>query len=121
MTEASVKGVVHLVDETREYGAKKFRKRLVVLQQDDGKWTNYIPVEFIQDGCDEAGSLRVGDEVSIGYKLSGRRWQKDADSEVKFFVNVEAVWVRNENTASPKDDSPAAAPASDTPSSNLPF
>lgn len=35
--------------------------------------------------------LKVGDDVEVAYRLSGRRWQKDPGSEVKFFVNVEAT------------------------------
>ena len=91
MSDAKVSGVVHLVEETKTYGQKGFRKRLVVLEQDKGKFTNYVPVEFIQDGCDSADELKVGDEVEITYRLSGRKWQRDANSEVKFFLNAEAL------------------------------
>ena len=47
MSEAKVQGVVHLIEETKTYGQKGFRKRLVVLEQDKGRFVNYIPVEFI--------------------------------------------------------------------------
>ena len=33
----------------------------------------------------------VGDDVEITYRLSGRKWQRDANSEVKFFLNAEAT------------------------------
>jgi hypothetical protein len=91
MSEPKVRGVVHLVEETKTYGQKGFRKRLVVLEQDNGRFTNYIPVDFIQDGCDSADGLNVGDEVEITYRLNGRKWQRDANSEVKFFLNAEAI------------------------------
>ena len=91
MSDAKVQGVVHLIEETKTYGQKGFRKRLVVLEQDNERFTNYIPVEFTHDRCDTVDDLNVGDEVEITYRLSGRRWQKDASSEVKFFVNVEAT------------------------------
>ena len=54
MSEATVQGVVHLVEETKTYGQKGFRKRLVVLEQENGRFTNFIPVEFVQDNCDSA-------------------------------------------------------------------
>ena len=91
MSDTKVSGVVHLVEETKTYGQKGFRKRLVVLEQDNGRFTNYIPVDFIQDGCDSADELNVGDEVEITYRLNGRKWQRDAGSEVKFFLNAEAL------------------------------
>ena len=33
----------------------------------------------------------MGDEVEITYRLSGRRWQKDEQSEAKYFIDVEAI------------------------------
>ncbi len=91
MSDAKVRGIVHLVEETKTYGQKGFRKRLVVLEQDHDRFTNYVPVEFIQDSCDSADDLQAGDDVEITYRLSGRKWQRDAQSEVKFFLNAEAL------------------------------
>ena len=48
MSDATVSGVIHLIEETKTFGNKGFRKRLVVLEQDKGSFTNYIPVEFIR-------------------------------------------------------------------------
>ncbi|MCC9599271.1 DUF3127 domain-containing protein [Stieleria sp. JC731] len=94
MSDPSVTGVVHLIEETKTYGAKGFRKRLVVLEQDKGSFTNFVPVEFTRDSCDAVDEMNEGDEVEITYRLNGRRWQRDANSEVKFFVNVEATSFR---------------------------
>ena len=43
---------MHLIEQTKTFGQKGFRKRLVVLEQDNGRFTDYIPVDFIQDSCD---------------------------------------------------------------------
>lgn len=91
MSDPTVRGVVHLIEETKTYGQKGFRKRLVVLEQDKGSFTNYVPVEFTRDSCDSVDEMNEGDEVEITYRLSGRRWQKDPSSEVKFFLNAEAL------------------------------
>lgn len=94
MSEAKVRGIVHLIEDTKTYGQKGFRKRLVVLEQDDGRFTNYVPVEFTYEGCDSVDELNVGDDVEVDYRLSGRKWQKDPQSEVKFFLNAEASGFR---------------------------
>ncbi|MCG8448274.1 MAG: DUF3127 domain-containing protein [Pirellulales bacterium] len=102
MSEAKVRGIVHLIEETKTYGQKGFRKRLVVLEQDNDRFTNYIPVDFIQDDCDSVDQMKVGDDVEITYRLSGRKWQRDANSEIKFFLNAEALSfevVGQQNTA----------------------
>lgn len=91
MSDAKVRGKVHLIEETKTYGQKGFRKRLLVLEQDDERFTNYVPIDFIQDACDTLDDLNVGDEVEVTYRLSGRKWQKDSRSEVKFFLNAEAI------------------------------
>jgi len=91
MSEATVRGIVHLVEETKTYGQKGFRKRLVVLEQPSERFTNYVPIEFTGDACDNADGLSQGQDVEFIYRLSGRRWQKDPQSEVKFFLNAEAV------------------------------
>ena len=91
MSDATVQGYVHLIEKTKVYGQNGFRKRLVVLEQDSSRFTNYIPVDFVQESCDTVDELSAGDEVEITYRLSGRKWQRDEKSEVKFFLNAEAI------------------------------
>ena len=91
MSQPIVRGVVHFIDSTKTYGNNGFRKRLVVLEQDKQKFTNYVPVEFTHDNCDAVDDLKVGDDVEITYRLNGRKWQKDANSEVKYFLNAEGM------------------------------
>ena len=89
MSNPTVSGIVHLVEETKTYGQKGFRKRMVVLEQDNGRFSAYIPIEFIQDSCDTVDELHAGQEVEISYSLTGRKWQRDPGSEVKFFLSAE--------------------------------
>lgn len=91
MSDAKVTGHVHLIEETKTFGQKGFRKRLVVLEQNNGRFPSYIPVEFLQDACDQVDTLKVGDEVEVSYRLNGRKWQRDPQSEVKFFLSCEAL------------------------------
>ncbi len=94
MSNTTVRGIVHLIEETKSFGQKGFRKRLVVLEQANGRFTNYIPLEFTNDACDSADSLHVGDDVTITYRLTGRKWQRDPMSEVKYFLTAEAMGFR---------------------------
>ena len=91
MKDPTVRGVVHLIEETKSFGQKGFRKRLVVLEQAKGTFTNFVPVEFVKDGCDAVDELAVGDEIEVTYRLSGRRWQKDQASEAKYFLSAEGL------------------------------
>jgi hypothetical protein len=91
MSDTTVRGIVSVVEETKTYGQKGFQKRLVVLEQDNGRFPNLIPLEFVRDNCATADDLNVGDDVEISYQLTGRKWQKDPSSEVKYFLTAEAL------------------------------
>jgi len=91
MSDGKVRGVVHFIDETKTYGQKGFRKRLLVLEQGDDRFTNYVPLEFTNDSCDSIDDVKIGDEMEVSFRLRGRKWQRDPSSEVKYFVNAEAT------------------------------
>lgn len=110
MSTGKVEGKVHFIEETKTYGQKGFRKRLVVLEQDNGRFTNYLPMEFIQDSCDDANQLNVGDDVEVSFRLNGRKWQKDPSSEVKYFLSAEATGFTVKGAA-PAADTTDGSPA----------
>ena len=89
MAASTVTGVVEVIEETKTFG-KGFRKRTLVLKQDGGRFTQYIPVDFILDGCDSLDELKVGQTAEVTYQLGGRKWQRDENSEVKYFLSAEA-------------------------------
>ncbi len=91
MSDGNLRGTVHVVEPTKTFGQNGFRKRLVVLEQDKGRFTNYVPVEFLQDSCDAVDELKVGDVIDVTFRLTGRKWQKDSKSEVKYFLSAEAM------------------------------
>lgn len=91
MSDPIITGTVHLIEPTKTFGQKGFRKRLIVVEQTNGRFTNYLPLEFVQDSCDDADRLNPGDRISVTYRLTGRKWQKDERSEVKFFLSAEAT------------------------------
>ena len=87
---SKVTGTICHVGETKEFGTNGFRKREVILVQNQGKYDNYIPVVFIQDKCDEADELTSGTEVTVEYRLSGRKWTSP-EGEDRYFINLEVV------------------------------
>jgi hypothetical protein len=126
MSDGKVSGKVHFIDDTKTFGQNGFRKRTVVLEQDSGRFTNYIPVEFIQESCDSVDSLKVGDEAEITFQLTGRKWQKDAASEVKYFLNAQASSFRvigSGQAAAEEDGAPMFDPSNETEfdEDNVPF
>ncbi len=109
---ATVSGAVHLIEDTKTFGAKGFRKRMVVLEQDNGRFVNYIPLDFVQDGCDSVDELSVGDKVEVRYRLTGRKWQRDPESETKYFLSAEAQGFSRLDGGGPSGGKKPAAAAS---------
>lgn len=121
MSDAKVRGIVHVIEETKSFGQKGFRKRLLVLEQ-NGRFPNYIPIDFTGDNCDSIDSLKIGDEIEVTYRLNGRKWQKDPSSEVKFFLNAEAISFRAiGGKAGAEDANTAFAEASYEDDEDVPF
>lgn len=110
MADPTVNGNVHLIEPTKTFGQKGFRKRMVVLEQVNGRFTNYLPLEFISDACDSVDELKVGDKIKVSYRLTGRKWQRDEMSEVKFFLSAEATGYELIEAG---ETSPSAAAATD--------
>ena len=59
----------------------------------------------------------LGDEVEIAYRLSGRKWQRDQQSDVKYFLSAEATEFKvlqkaGSNSGGPTPD-PSEAPFTD--------
>jgi hypothetical protein len=66
-----LKGKIKLINPTKEYGAKGFKKRELVIETGDD-YPQFITVEFIQDKCEVLNSYNVGDIVTIGINIQGR-------------------------------------------------
>ena len=119
MSTGKIEGKVHFIEETKTYGQKGFRKRLIVIEQENGRFTNYLPIEFVQDSCDEADQMTVGSEVEVSYRLSGRKWQRDEQSEVKYFLSAEATGFRMLSGGG--GGSSSAAPKAEAPKEDAPY
>ncbi|MEQ1828649.1 MAG: DUF3127 domain-containing protein [Pirellula sp.] len=104
MSNSKIRGTVHVKEDTKTFGQKGFRKRLVVLEQQNGRFSNFIPLEFTNDACDLVDDLAIGDEIDVTYRLSGRKWQKDPMSEVKYFLSAEAMGFKKVGAGGPGQD-----------------
>ena len=86
--DLTVTGVVSVVEGIQTFGNNGFQKRTVVLEQDQGKFINYLPFELTNDDCHKADEIKVGSTLQVRYFLNGRKWQKDESSEPRYFVSL---------------------------------
>ena len=88
-----IKGKVIVIGETETVGsAGTFRKRLILVETDE-KYSQKIPVDFVQDNCALLDKHKVGQNVTIGVNVRGSEylgkyyvslngWKISADKEV---------------------------------------
>mgnify|MGYP002629028151 CR=1 FL=1 len=122
-----VSGKIKLIDETKTFGAKGFRKRDVVVVTSE-QYPQSILVEFIQDKCDLLDSYNVGQDVKISINIRGREWT-NPQGEVKYFNaiqgwKIEAMSAAPDSNVPPVDASDAfeaAKDISDEDPDDLPF
>lgn len=67
-----------------EFGAKKFRKAILVVEEADQKFPQPIPFEVTREALKKYSDLRDGDEVEISFNLRGREWNG------KYYSSLEA-------------------------------
>lgn len=97
--------VIH-VGETEEIGAKKFKKRAIVIETDgDSKWPQQVPVEFVGDNVGKLDGYMRDVEVEIDFDIRGREWKG------KYYVNLQGwkirkVGVRVEERRPAKEQAP---------------
>jgi hypothetical protein len=92
-----ITGKISVIEETKEYGQKGFRKRLVVIEQDQGKFTNHVPLEFTRDMCHLPDAFQVGETLQVEFKPNGRKYQRDSTSPVQYFVSLEVTQILSDH------------------------
>jgi len=81
-------GKIHSVDQTREYGDNKFKKRefviLVTGPDEKPEYPNYLAMELIKDKCETLDKFTMGQEIKVNFNLKGRLWQGNGKPEACF-------------------------------------
>ena len=106
------KATIYRMDDT-EVVSEKFSKRLIILREvwpsRFGEKENFLPVQFSQEKIAYLDAFKVGDEVVVKFNIDGRLWQKDEDSEVVCFINLNGYSIAlAENVTAP--EAPTQAP-----------
>lgn len=78
-------GVVIEVGKVQTFN--NFKKReLVVCDEPDAKYPNFVPFEATGDKCKELDAFKAGDEVEVGFFVNGRKWEKDG--KTRYFTSL---------------------------------
>jgi len=101
-----VSGKIKLINGSRSYGEKRFRKRSLVLTTSD-HYSQSLLIEFTQDKCDLLDNYKIGDKVTIAINLRGKEWLSP-DGGTKYFNSINGWRIENSSKINPKNSSAAA-------------
>ena len=99
------KGQAHIVG-AEIVKSDKFKVRQLVVKDDSNQqYPNYVEFQFSNKNCDKLNGINVGDEITVDYNLRGREWTSP-QGEVKYFNTLDGwkVEVDTKATATPGVD-----------------
>lgn len=89
-----------------------FRKREILVTDDDPKYPQTFPVEFSGDNTDRSAAFAPGDHIAVEFSIRGHQTAAGrAFVTLRGFRVERAVKIGGESTAVPNAAAPAAAPA----------
>jgi len=83
-------GTLINVDDT-QFVSAKFKKREFVVGTND-KYPQYVTFVAIQEKCEMLDFAKPGDQIQVGYKLAGRKWESPS-GQIKYFNTIEATQI----------------------------
>ena len=92
-------GVVKVVGNEQVISASYKKRELVIIQEDD-KYPQFIAIEFPQDKGDLLNGIKVNDNVTVSVNLGGREWI-NPQGEAKYFNSIKG-WKIVKNGSEPK-------------------
>jgi hypothetical protein len=94
-----------------------FRKREVLVCDDDPKYPQTFPVEFSGDNTDRAAAFAPGDHIAVEFSIRGHQTSAGrAFVTLRGFKVERAVKIGGESSAVPNASAPAPSPAPMPPS-----
>jgi len=73
--------------------SEKFRKREIVLEIEDGKYSQFVKLEFVQNNCSFLEGFALGENVEILFNLKGREWI-DKEGQAQYFNTIQGFGIK---------------------------
>lgn len=121
-----LKGIVHSIGETTEYGNNGFTKREFVVkltgENENPTYPNHVALELIKDKCSMMDSYNIGDEILVHFNISGRLWSGGGKPE-KCFTSLQAwrITSASDQTQAGNDQMASPPPVDDNEFGDIPF
>lgn len=95
MSSFKMKGVVHKVGQTMIVSEKFSKRELVMVDNSDANYPQYVSFEFTQDKTSLLDNVMEGQEIELSFNLKGREWTSPA-GDVKYFNTLQGWKIEGE-------------------------
>lgn len=96
MSSFKMKGVVHKVGQTMIVSEKFSKRELVMVDNSDANYPQYVSFEFTQDKTSLLDNVMEGQEIELSFNLRGREWTSPA-GDVKYFNTLQGWKIEGED------------------------
>ena len=97
-----ITGTIKQIGETQQF-ASGFQKRSFIVTDDDPKYPQDIPLEFVKDGCARLDSFTTGDRVTVAFNLRGN------EHNGRHYLTLAAWKIERDGGSAPSPQPTAAA------------
>ncbi len=95
MSSFKMKGVVHKVGQTMIVSEKFSKRELVMVDNSDANYPQYVSFEFTQDKTSLLDNVMEGQEIELSFNLRGRECTSPA-GDVKYFNTLQGWKIEGE-------------------------
>ncbi|MGD8323538.1 MAG: DUF3127 domain-containing protein [Gammaproteobacteria bacterium] len=88
-----------------------FRKREFALEIDDGRYSQTVKFQLVQDKTELLDDFEVGEKVRVHFNLRGREYTRKSDGATDYWTNLECWRLEKADGAGGSADQTESGPA----------
>jgi len=111
MAKVTLTGTLQVIGPIQSFGTNGFRKRDIVVSEDNTKYPNPVKFTLKKDYCELADNFHEGDKVTVCASINGREWTNPKTSAVQYFIDLDAYKLEDANGAKAGGKKGSKAPA----------
>jgi single-strand DNA-binding protein len=87
-------GEIRAIMDTQQV-TDSFRKREFALEIDDGRYSQTVKFQLVQDKTELLDDFDVGQQVRVHFNLRGREYTRKSDGATDYWTNLECWRIEN--------------------------
>jgi single-strand DNA-binding protein len=106
-------GALHAIMDTQQV-TDSFQKREFVLEIEDGRYSQSVKFQLVQDKTELLDDFEVGQQVRVHFNLRGREYTRKSDGATDYWTNLECWRIEKAEGADEANDPSASAGVSES-------